>query len=772
LTDAGLRVVSKRHKKLDGDAIVKGEARYTADLVPPGALYGKVLRSTNAHARIKSIRTDAALAVPGVVLVLTHENVPRIPYTPAGQNFPEPSPYDAFMLDNKVRFVGDRVAVVVAENEQAAARGCEAIEVEYEALAAVFDPREAMKPGAPVIHDEPDATGIRDASRNLAATIAVDVGDVDAGFKQADLVFEHTYSVQYVQHVPMETHVCLAYLDESRRIVIVSATQVPFHARRIVARVIQVPISRIRVIKPRIGGGFGGKQEIILEDLCAYAALKTGRPVFMELRRDEEFFASRTRHPQYITVKTGLKKDGTIVANEMRVIANTGAYGSHGLTVPSNTGSKTLPFYRSPNLRFRADVAYTNLPVAGAMRGYGAPQGYFALESHMDEIAHAMGLDPLALRRKNVIRLGDTDPIATSLGEGKAGFERVVRSCGLEKCIELAGSALAAGGRTTAGRTKRGRGFAICMHGSGIAGDDMGGATIKVNEDGSFNLLVGATDLGTGSDTILAQMTAEVLGVALDDIVVYSSDTDYTPFDVGAYASSTTYVSGTAVVMAARQVRERLRKVAALLLGEDAGRVGFEAGFFVAPGGKRVHVKEAALKSFYGEEKQQITETASFLTLDSPPPFAACFAEVEVDLDTGAVRVVDIASAVDLGRAINPTLAEGQIIGSVSMGLGYALTEEMRFSPTGRMVNASLMEYKVPTSLDLPDIKALIVESPEPSHPFGAKSVGEIGLDVVAPAIANAIDNAVGVRLRDLPFTPETVWRALKQAEKTKEADA
>ena len=786
--DATLRVVSKRHRKLDGDAIVKGEARYTADMVPPGALYGKVLRSPQAHARIKSIRTEAALAVPGVVLVLTHENVPRIPYTTAGQNFPEPSPYDAFMLDSKVRFVGDRVAVVVAENEQAAARGCEAIAVEYEALPAVFDPREALRPGAPVIHDEPDATGIHDASRNLSASVAVDVGDVDAGFRKADVVFEHTYSVQYVQHVPMETHVCLAYLDEARRIVIVSATQVPFHARRIVARVTQVPISRIRVIKPRIGGGFGGKQEIILEDLCAYAALKTGRPVFMELRRDEEFFASRTRHPQYITLKTGLKQDGTIVANEMRVVANTGAYGTHGLTVQSNTGSKTLPFYRSPNLRFRAEVAYTNLPVAGAMRGYGAPQGYFALESHMDEIAHAMGLDPLELRRKNVIRLGDADPIATSLGEGKAGLERIVRSCGLEKCIELAGSALdapyagasqaasAPGGGTSpaaragaspatgAGGIRRGRGFAICMHGSGIAGDDMGGATVKVNEDGSFNLLIGATDLGTGSDTILAQMTAEVLGVDLEDIVVYSSDTDYTPFDVGAYASSTTYVSGTAVVMAARQVRERLRKVAAHLLGADAGRVGFEGGCFVGPGGKRVHVKEAALKSFYGEEKQQIIETASFLTLDSPPPFAACFVEVEVDLDTGAVRVVDIASAVDIGRAMNPTLAEGQIIGCVSMGLGYALTEDMQFSATGRMVNASLMEYKVPTSLDLPDIKALIVESPEPSHPFGAKSVGEIGLDVVAPAVANAIYNAVGVRLRDLPFTPERVWRALKQA--------
>ena len=760
---APFKVVSKRLKKVDADAIVKGLARYTADLVPEGALYAKILRSPHAHARIKAIRTEKALAVPGVVLVLTYENVPRIPYTTAGQNFPEPSPYDAFMLDNKVRHVGDRVAVVAAECELAARQGLEALEVDYELLPAVFDPAEALEPGAPLIHDEPDAQGIKDAAKNLVARIDVAVGDVEAGFRKAARVFENTYSVHYVQHVPLENHVAFAYIDEAGRIVIVSATQVPFHVRRIVARVNQVPISRIRVIKPRIGGGFGGKQEVVLEDLCAHIALKTGRPVFMELKRDEEFFAARTRHPQRITMKTGLTKDGRIVANEMRVLANTGAYGTHGLTVQSNTGSKTLPFYRSPNLHFLAEVAYTNLPVAGAMRGYGAPQGYFAVESHMDEIARAMGLDPLELRRKNLIRVGDVDPIAAQLGEGKAGYERVVKSCGLERCIELAQGALGKKSAVAPGKA-RGRGFAICMHGSGIAGDDMAGATIKVNEDGSFNLLIGATDLGTGSDTILAQMAAEVLGVPFEDIVVYSSDTDYTPFDVGAYASSTTYVSGTAVVRAAEKVRERLKEVAAALVGEKPSALRFEDGFFISRRGKRVHVKEAALKSFYGEEKQQISETACFLTFESPPPFAACFVEVEVDLETGVVKVTDIAAAVDLGRAINPALAEGQILGSVSMGIGYALTEEMKFSSSGKMVNASLMEYKVPTSLDLPEVKTFIVESDEPSHPFGAKSVGEICLDVVAPAIANAIHNATGVRLRDLPFTPERVWRALEEA--------
>jgi putative selenate reductase molybdopterin-binding subunit len=767
-TERELKVVSKRLPKVDGEAIVRGAPHYTMDMAPEGALYARILRSPHAHARIKRIDKDPALALPGVVLVLTHEDVPRIPFTTAGQNFPEPSPYDAFMLDSKVRFVGDRVAVVVATDEVTANKGCQLLEVQYDVLPALFDPRDALREGAPVIHDEPDASGIHDAGRNLAAHIEVEVGDIDKAFRQADHVFENTYSVHYVQHVTMEPHVCFAYLDENRRIVIVTATQVPFHARRIVARVNEVSLSRVRVIKPRIGGGFGGKQEIVLEDLCAHITLRTGKPVVMELDRSEDLYCSRTRHPQYVTMKTGLTKEGVIVANEMRLVANTGAYGTHALTVQSNTGSKTLPLYRSPNLRYLAEVAYTNLPVAGAFRGYGAPQGYFAMESHMDEVAHAMGLDPLELRQKNLIRKGDRDPIATQLGEGKEGFERIIHSCGIEECMRLAGEGFI-GGETVKverpfRRMRRGTGLAVCMHGTGIAGDDMGGATIKVNDDGSFNLLIGATDLGTGSDTILAQMAAEVLGVSLDDVIVYSSDTDYTPFDVGAYASSTTYVSGTAVVRAAEKVRDSLGAVAADLIGDKADALSFEAGFFVSPSGRRIHVKEAALKSFYGERKQQIVESASFLTLECPPPFCACFAEVEIDLDTGLVRVLDIASAVDLGRAINPTLAEGQVIGSVAMAVGYALTEEMVFSPDGRMLNASLMDYKIPVSTDLPDIRAHLVETVEPTGPFGVKSVGEICMDPVAPAIANAIFNATGVRLRDLPFTPERVRRALREA--------
>ncbi len=761
---ADYRVVNKRLPKVDALAIVTGKPIYAEDLSPQGALYAHILRSPYAHARIKSIDTSEASRVDGVYLILTHKNVPRIPYTTAGQNFPEPSPYDSFMLDNKVRFIGDRVAVVVAVDETVARKAANLIKVDYEILPAVFEPSEAIKPGAPVIHDEPDSTGIHDAARNLAARIEVEVGDIEAGLRKADYVFENSYRVQYVQQVPMEPHKCFAYLDANGRLVIVSSTQVPFHVRRIVARVNQLPISKVRVVKPRIGGGFGVKQEIILEDLCAHAALRTGKPVYMQVTRSEEFYCTRTRHPVEIKLRTGVMKDGTIIANEMVVLANTGAYGTHGLTVLSNTGSKTLPLYRSPNIRYVADVVYTNLPVPGAFRGYGAPQGYFALESHMDEIAHSLGLDPLEFRRKNLIRKGDRDPIATKLGEGKEGFERIVRSCGLEECIEVASKAVGEEKEesTKSEKIRKGIGFAVCMHGTGIAGDDVASATIKVNEDGSFNLLVGATDLGTGSDTVLAQMAAEVLGVALEDIIVYSSDTDFTPFDVGAYASSTTYVSGTAVVRAAEKVVARLKKVAATVLGVAEEEVRFEKGFFIG-GDRRLHIKEVALKSFYSGERQQIVESASFLTYDSPPPFCACFAKVEVDVETGKVRVTDIACAVDLGRAINPSLAEGQIIGSVSMGIGYALTEELIFSDDGRLLNASLLDYKVPVSLDLPEIKALIVESHEPSGPFGAKSVGEIAVDPIAPAIANAIYNATGVRMRVLPITPEKVIKALQE---------
>lgn len=770
----GYASVGKSVAKTEGLGLLTGRARYTDDFPVAGLLHGRIKRSPHAHAIIKKIDASEALALPGVHCVLTHEDVPRVPFSTAGQNCPEPSPYDAVMLDSKVRFVGDRVAAVAAETPALAERACALIDVEYEVLPAVLDPEHAMDEGAPVIHDESDASGIEDVSRNVAAAIDVEVGDVDAGLAGADRVFEHEYRVQYVQGTPTEAHISLTYLDEKDRLVVVTSTQVPFHARRIVARVNELPLSRVRVIKPRIGGAFGAKQEVVLEDICAALTLRTRRPVKIKLDRDEELFASRTRHPQVIRLRTGVAKDGSLVARHMDVLCNTGAYGSHALTVPSNTGSKSLPLYRSGSLKYTCNSVYTNLPIAGALRGYGAPQGFFAVDSQMEEIARELGVDPVEYRLANAIREGDKDPIAEHLGEGKAGFERVIRTNGLTECWEKVSAAtgwdawhasLEAGQTWKVGERpylRRGMGMSLAMHGSGIPGDDMGAATVKANEDGSFHLLVGATDLGTGSDTILGQMAAEVLGVEPEAVVVYSSDTDRTPFDVGAYASSTTYVSGRAVMRAAEQVRDRLLHHAAKMLGEDAGDLTCAEGRVTAPSGKSVGLNDVAAEAMYGEEKEQISFTASNMTFECPPPFAAAVAGVDVDTETGRVDVFDFACAIDLGYAINPALAEGQIQGAVTMGLGYALSEEMIFDEKGRMRNANLIDYKIFTAVDTPAIKAFLVETDEPTGPYGAKSVSEIPVDVVAPAIANAIFAATGARMRELPFTPERVLRALE----------
>jgi putative selenate reductase molybdopterin-binding subunit len=772
-SDDRYATVGRSVPKTEGIGLLSGRARYTDDFPVPGLLHARILRSPHAHARILHIDTERALALPGVHCVLTHEDVPRVPFSTAGQNCPEPSPYDTVTLDQKVRFVGDRVAAVAAETPELAEKACSLIDVDYEVLPPVLDPAHAMDEGAPVIHDEGDSTGIEDSSRNLAARIDVEVGDVEEDLGRADRVFEHEYRLQYVQGTPTEAHISLSYLDEKDRLVVVTSTQVPFHARRIVARITGLPISRVRVVKPRIGGAFGAKQEVVLEDICALLTLRTRRPVKLKLDRDEELYASRTRHPQTIRLRTGVDAEGRIVARHMDVLCNTGAYGAHALTVPSNTGSKSLPLYRSESLKYTCRSVYTNLPIAGALRGYGAPQGFFAIESQMDEIAHALGRDPVEYRLANAIRKGDRDPIAEHLGEGKAGFERIIRTIGLADCWERVRQAtawdawhaqLVEGVPGTEGSRpyrRRGMGMSFSMHGSGIPGDDMGAATVKANEDGTFHLLIGATDLGTGSDTILGQMAAEVLGVPASAVHVYSSDTDRTPFDVGAYASSTTFVSGGAVIRAAEKVRDRLLHHASAMLGVEAEGLVCAAGMVKAPDGESVSLAEVAHVAMYGEEKEQISESASFMTFECPPPFAAAIADVEVDVGTGRVDVLDFACAIDCGFPINPALAEGQIQGGVAMGLGYALSEEMVFDSRGRMMNSNLLDYKVLTAADIPHIKAFLVTTDEPTGPFGAKSVSEIPVDTVAPAIANAIFAATGVRLRELPLKPERVLAGL-----------
>ena len=762
-------VVGKSERKVDGVPLVTGKPKFVADIDLPETLYVKILRSPHAHARIKAIDTSKAEALADVACVLTHANTPATRYTTAGQGYPEPSPYDSRMFDDKVRFIGDRVAAVAAETEGAAEEALKLIDVTYEELPAVLSIDEALAEAAPVIHDEIDAAGIYEASRNIAADVDIDVGDVEKGFAESDVVVETTCETQYVQHTPIEPHVCLSYLNEDNRLVLRTSTQVPFHVRRIVARVLDLPIHRIRVIKPRIGGGFGTKQEILIEDLCGLVTLRTGRPALLTLTRQEEFVSSRTRHPMRVRVTLGARADGTLHAIEMEAISNTGAYGAHSLTVLSNTGSKTLPLYnKAKSAHFFGQAVYTNLPVAGAYRGYGATQGYYPLEVAMDELAEKLGLDPIELRRRNHIRSGETSPIFEKLGEGREGVEQVIRSCELPRCIEIGaqriGWADKRGTKERHGSWVHGLGMSIHMQGSGIPRIDMAAATIKMNEDGSFNLLVGATDLGTGSDTILAQIAAEVLGVPLSKMIVTSSDTDVTPFDVGAYASSTTYVSGMAVQRAAEQVRDQICRVAAAMLDAEPESLALHDERVRAQDGGTVSLSEVCQRAMYETDQFQIAATASCVPEESPPPFMASFAEVAVDTDTGVVKVLNYVAAVDCGVAINPKMAQGQMEGAIVNGIGQALTEEMLFSSKGRVRNPTLFDYKILGSLDVPPIEVILVESYEPTGPMGAKSVGEIGINAPIPTIANAIYDAVGVRLTKTPFTPERVLEAIRAA--------
>lgn len=757
------KVVNRSPRRVDALKLSQGRGTFTDDQLLPGTLHVKMLWSPHAHARILSIDTRAAEAMPGVACVLHYGNVKRIAHTTAGQGYPEPSPYDTFMFDDRLRYVGDRVCAVAAETAVQAERALAAIKVDYEVLEAVFDPVAALKPGAPLVHPETDASGIANAGRNLAAHIAAEVGDVSEAFGRSDLVLERQYSVHYHQQCPLETHIAITHLDEDDRLVVRVATQVPFHSRRILAQVLEIPVSRIRVIKPRIGGGFGVKQEVLVEDIPALVTLRTKRPCRWSYTRSEELVSARTRHPQILRMKMGVKNDGTILATEMRVVANTGAYGAHALTVQSCTGGKALPLYRAESYLFEAEVAYTNLPNAGAFRGYGGPQGFFAMESMMDEVAEEIGMDSLKFREMNVLRPGDENPLAVALGEGREGFPQIIRSCGIQECIDKGKEAIGwhrRGSFDNTGSKKRGMGMVCLMHGSGIPGIDMASAFLKLNDDGSFNLLVGATDIGTGSDTILSQIAAEELKVSLADIVIYSSDTDLTPFDTGAYASSTTYISGMSVKKAAAGAVAQLIAAAAKMWDTT------EEGLFAKdkaihhPDGRQFSYGDICRSTFYNDNQHQIMDHASHLSYESPPPFSAHFCELEVDVHTGGVKLLKYVAAVDCGVAIHPNACEGQTEGGASISMGWALTEEFLFDKGGAIQNDDFGGYKMFSAIDMPEFQTILVPTYEPTGPFGAKSVSEIPTDGPAPVIANAIYDAIGIRFRDLPITPEKIWRA------------
>lgn len=709
--------------KQDGTAIVTGKAYYAADNLRSGLLHLKILRSPFPHARIRKINTDKAKALEGVVDIFTYQDVPRIPYTTAGHAEPVPDPLDHYLLDVMVRFVGDRVAAVVAEEVAIAEKACELIEVDYEILPHVTNAVEAMENGSVIIHPEAESQQIPDKNRNIAGEIFLESGDVEKGFLEADLILENTYILPAVQHVHLEPHVTVTSLESDGTLVVRTSTQVPFHCQRLLSQLFDIPKENIRVYKPQVGGGFGNKQEILTEDLCALATLRTGKPVQWEMTRNEEFTATNSRHAMTIKLKTGVKADGTIIAQDLEVIANTGAYGNHGKTVVFLAGYIPLGLYRCENKRFTGYAVYTNTMPGGAFRGYGATQGTFAMESQIDEIANLLGIDVIEIRQKNLIRPGDVVSIGNSGEHFNLIGSYAVQEC-FAKVIQSFNYVL---GQPPVinGNRRRGVGFAVSMQGSGLC--KIHTACVKLSRlaDGKYELRTGSVDVGTGSDTTLRQIAAEVLGVTVTDIKIISGDTQLTPFDAGSYASATTYISGQAVKLAAEKLKQKIASQIPL--------------------------------------SQEIIEIEESYTADEATlTFAVQGVEVEVDIETGKVDVLRCVQAIDIGKAINPKICEGQATGGIAMGIGYALMEELLFDEQGKIINPKLREYRIPTAADMPPMEVFLVEKTDPYGPFGAKGVGEITTNCTAPAIANAIAHATGARLRQLPMTPERVWKELK----------
>ena len=794
-----MKYVNKPVRKKDAMQLVTGQPVYMDDIAPKDCLIVKLLRSPHANAIVTSLNKTAAMKVDGIEAIYTWEDIPQDAkrYTQAGQTYPEMSPYDRLLLDRHVRYVGDVVAIVAGRDEKCVDRALKLIKVQYEVLEPLLDFRKA-KDNRILVHPEDNWESLvpvgADNKRNLCAHDESGEGDIEKVLRESDVVIDHVYHTKACQQTMMETFRTLCTIDAYGRLNVVSSTQIVFHCRRIIANALHIPKSMIRVSKPRIGGGFGAKQTSISEVYPAYVTWMTKKPSKIIFTREESMTASTPRHEMEVHVRLGASKDGIVNGIDMYTLSNTGAYGEHGPTTVGLSGHKSLPLYgKAKAFRFVSDVVYTNVMSAGAYRGYGATQGLFAVESAVNELAAKLHMDPFEIREKNIIKEGDVMP---------AYYGQVNTSCALDRCLARVKEMIHWDEKYPVRDMGNGKvravGMGMAMQGSGISSVDVGSATIKVNDDGFYTLSIGAADMGTGCDTILAQIAAEVLECSVDEITVFGADTDTSPYDSGSYASSTTYVTGKAVEKCALQVREQICKLGAQMMNCPENEVVFDgkvvrrekksavdpekaAGIHVVDERENSNPQPENVENLGSAEKQQVSladiATASMcgngIALEatvtnsspiSPPPFMVGAAEVEVDLETGEAKVIDYAAAVDCGTPVNPNLARVQAEGGILQGIGMALTENITYNKLGKLAENSLMQYKIPTRVDIGKIRVDFESSYENEGPFGAKSIGEVVINTPLPAVADAIYNATGTRFYELPIKPEKIAMAVLES--------
>lgn len=758
--------VGKAVRKKDSMQLLSGKPVYTDDVTPRDALVVKLLRSPHANAIVQKIDTSIAKKVPGVVEIFTWEDVPANRFAIAGQTYPELSPYDRLIIDRHVRFVGDVVAIIAAETEKAARKAMNLIRVEYEVLDAILDLHDALD-NPILVHPEEDWIAPCEVGgtnkRNLVASDVEFYGDADGVMADCDVVLDRTYHVKSFQQGMMEPFTTFAKLDTYGRLHVVTSTQIIFHCRRILSHALGIPKSRIRVEKPRIGGGFGAKQTAVSEVYPAFVTLKTGRPSKLVFTREEVQTAGSPRHEMEIRVRLGASKEGKIRVLDLYTLSNTGAYGEHGPTTVGLAGQKSIPLYTGglEAYRFSYDVVYTNLQPAGAYRGYGATQGIFAVESAVSELAEQLGIDPTVIRDMNMVKEGMIMP---------AYCNELANACALDRCMERCRQMFdwehKYPVRDMGNGKVRAAGVAMAMQGSCIANVDVGSATVKLSEDGTYNLIIGAADMGTGCDTILAQMVAECMDCHVDDVAVFGADTDASPYDSGSYASSTTYVTGKAVANACTELKKNICAIAAEMMNCSPDEVIFESTQV-----RRINSDQSVSLVDIGYKSQLFNTKAAEVTAThsspvSPPPFMVGMVEIELDKLTGLVTILDYMAVVDCGTPINPALARIQTEGGLVQGIGHTLMENVTYNEKGRPIESSFMQYKIPTRLDMGHLKVEFEHSYEPTGPFGAKSIGEIVINTPAPAIAHAIYRATGVWHRELPITPEKVAMSLVETGK------